>query len=137
MYETLFYVIEHAIKDACRSFSPITIMFPPRKWAYDGLAKYCCLRYGEEVAPRPHALVEDLGIDDLVGKGASVILFTNGMQDMWYGGSYRRICPIRLWRSTSRMGRITATFSKSALRMRIPMISKRVELLVEFRVVER
>ncbi|KAL3768182.1 hypothetical protein ACHAW5_007916 [Stephanodiscus triporus] len=42
-----------------------------RGWAYDGLAKYCCLQYSEEVAPRPHALVEDLGIDDLVGKGAS------------------------------------------------------------------
>ena len=68
-------------------FSPES-MFPPRKWTYDGLTKYCQLRYGEEVTPRPYALVEDFKFDDLVGNGASRILFTNGMQDMWYGGSY-------------------------------------------------
>jgi lysosomal Pro-X carboxypeptidase len=68
-------------------FSPAS-MFPPRKWTYDGLTKYCRSRYGEEVTPRPHALAEDLGFDDLVGNGASRILFTNGMQDMWIGGSY-------------------------------------------------
>ncbi len=68
-------------------FSPES-MFPSRAWTYDGLAEYCRIRYGGEVAPRPYALVEDFGIDDLVGNGASRILFTNGMQDMWSGGSY-------------------------------------------------
>ena len=68
-------------------FSPES-MFPPRKWTYEGLTEYCQLRYGKEVTPRPYALVEDFGFDDLVGNGASRILFTNGMQDMWSGGSY-------------------------------------------------
>ncbi len=68
-------------------FSPES-MFPPRAWTYEGLTEYCQLRYGDEVTPRPYALVEDLGFDDLVGNGASRILFTNGMQDMWIGGSY-------------------------------------------------
>jgi len=63
-------------------------MFPPRRWTYEGLARYCRLRYGAEVVPRPRALAEDLGFDDLVGAGASRILFTNGLQDMWSGGSY-------------------------------------------------
>ena len=68
-------------------FSPES-MFPPREWTYDRLAKYCRSRYGTEVSPRPYALVEDFGFDDLVGNGASRILFTNGMRDMWSGGSY-------------------------------------------------
>lgn len=63
-------------------------MFPPRKWTLEGLTKYCQLRYGKEVTPKPYALVNNLGFDDLVGNGASRILFTNGMQDLWSGGSY-------------------------------------------------
>ncbi|EED90887.1 hypothetical protein THAPSDRAFT_29166 [Thalassiosira pseudonana CCMP1335] len=63
-------------------------MFPKRKWTYEGLTKYCQSRYGSEVTPQPYALVEDMGFDDLVGKGASRILFTNGLQDMWSGASY-------------------------------------------------
>ena len=63
-------------------------MFPKRKWTYEGLTKYCESRYGSEVTPQPYALVEDMGFDDLVGKGASRILFTNGLQDMWSGASY-------------------------------------------------
>lgn len=38
--------------------------------------------------PQPLSLVTNLGFDDLVGLGASRILFTNGLQDMWSGGSY-------------------------------------------------
>ena len=63
-------------------------MFPPRKWTYKHLTTYCQLRYGKKVIPQPYELVKNFGFDDLVGNGASRILFTNGMQDMWYGGSY-------------------------------------------------
>lgn len=63
-------------------------MFPPRVWTYEDLTAYCQLRYGKEVVPRPYALVGEWGFDDLVRNGASRILFTNGMQDMWSGGSY-------------------------------------------------
>ena len=63
-------------------------MFPTRKWTYAALTEYCQGRYGKEVKPKPHALVAEWHFDDLVGQGASRILFTNGMQDMWSGGSY-------------------------------------------------
>ncbi|KAL7432841.1 hypothetical protein ACHAXH_006104 [Discostella pseudostelligera] len=63
-------------------------MFPPRKWTYKDLTEYCHLRYGEKVVPQPFALVRDTGFDDLVRANASHILFTNGMQDMWSGGSH-------------------------------------------------
>ncbi|KAL7530631.1 hypothetical protein ACHAXR_003601 [Thalassiosira sp. AJA248-18] len=63
-------------------------MFPTRLWTYADLTEYCQLRYGEAIIPQPLALVRNLGFDDLVKKGASYILFTNGMQDMWSGGSY-------------------------------------------------
>ncbi|KAL3782820.1 hypothetical protein ACHAWO_005733, partial [Cyclotella atomus] len=63
-------------------------MFPTRKWTYAALTEYCQGRYGKEVKPKPHALVDEWHFDDLVGQGASRILFTNGMQDMWSGGSY-------------------------------------------------
>ncbi|KAL3757170.1 hypothetical protein ACHAWU_004602 [Discostella pseudostelligera] len=63
-------------------------MFPPRKWTYKDLTEYCHLRYGEKVVPQPFALVRNTGFDDLVRANASHILFTNGMQDMWSGGSY-------------------------------------------------
>ena len=68
-------------------FSPES-MFPPRVWTYEGLTKYCQRRYSNEVTPQPYSLVADLNFDDLVGSGASRILFTNGKRDMWYGGSY-------------------------------------------------
>ena len=63
-------------------------MFPARKWTYADLTKYCQLRYGKELTPQPLALVRNLHFDDLVAAGASKILFTNGLQDMWSGGSY-------------------------------------------------
>ena len=63
-------------------------MFPPRKWSYEDLTEYCHLRYGEKVVPQPLALIRNIGFDDLEKAGASYILFTNGLQDMWSGGSY-------------------------------------------------
>ncbi|KAL9186197.1 hypothetical protein ACHAXT_005435 [Thalassiosira profunda] len=63
-------------------------MFPARKWTYESLTEYCQMRYGEEVTPQPLALSSDMGFNDLLGIGASHILFTNGLQDMWSGGSY-------------------------------------------------
>jgi hypothetical protein len=63
-------------------------MFPKRKWTYAALTDYCQSRYGEEVVPQPHALADEMGFRDLVKAGASRILFTNGLQDMWSGGSY-------------------------------------------------
>ncbi|KAL7538230.1 hypothetical protein ACHAXR_010625 [Thalassiosira sp. AJA248-18] len=63
-------------------------MFPARKWTYEDLTKYCQLRYGKELIPQPLALARNLHFDDLVKAGASNILFTNGLQDMWSGGSY-------------------------------------------------
>ena len=62
-------------------------MFPARKWTYDDLTEYCQLRYGDELVPQPLALDRNLHFDNLVGLGASRILFTNGLQDMWSGGS--------------------------------------------------
>lgn len=63
-------------------------MFPAKAWTLQGLTKYCQLRYGKDVKPQPLRLVKDLGIDDLVRQGASKILFTNGMKDLWSGGSH-------------------------------------------------
>ena len=63
-------------------------MFPYRRWTCDDLTEYCQLRYGEGVVPQPLALVRNLGFDDLARSGASRILFTNGLQDMWSGASY-------------------------------------------------
>ena len=63
-------------------------MFPKRKWTYEALTDYCQGRYGKKVTPQPFALVDDMHFDDLIAAGASRILFTNGLQDMWSGGSY-------------------------------------------------
>ena len=64
-------------------------MFPTKRWTMEDLTRYCRLRYGKDIVkPRPFALVEELGFDDLVGRNASRILFTNGMRDLWSGGSY-------------------------------------------------
>eukprot|EP00580_Thalassiosira_gravida_P006093 CAMPEP_0201631238 /NCGR_PEP_ID=MMETSP0493-20130528/5284_1 /ASSEMBLY_ACC=CAM_ASM_000838 /TAXON_ID=420259 /ORGANISM="Thalassiosira gravida, Strain GMp14c1" /LENGTH=574 /DNA_ID=CAMNT_0048102541 /DNA_START=159 /DNA_END=1883 /DNA_ORIENTATION=+ len=63
-------------------------MFPAREWTYEELTKYCQLRWGKEITPTPFALVTNLGFADLVKTGTSRILFTNGLQDMWSGGSY-------------------------------------------------
>lgn len=60
-------------------------MFPARNASYEDLTKDCQDSFG--VTPRPRELAELWGFDDLVHRGASRILFTNGVQDMWAGGS--------------------------------------------------
>jgi hypothetical protein len=63
-------------------------MFPTNHSSYENslkqLNKDCLQEFG--LAPRPHELVDEWGFDDLVARGASRILFTNGLQDMWAGG---------------------------------------------------
>ena len=63
-------------------------MFPTRIWTYEELTKYFQVWYGKELISQPLALVRNLGFNDLIKQGASRILFTNGLQDMWSGGSY-------------------------------------------------
>ena len=60
-------------------------MFPARNASYEHLTKDCRDNFG--VTPRPRELADKWGFDDLVNRGASRILFTNGVQDMWAGGS--------------------------------------------------
>ena len=63
-------------------FSPES-MFPPKAASYEYLTQHCRNRFG--VTPRPFQLVEQWQFDDLTRH--SYILFTNGMQDLWSGGS--------------------------------------------------
>jgi hypothetical protein len=60
-------------------------MFPPREWTLDWLTKHCRSRFG--VTPQPYRLVDMWGFNDLVGNGASRILFTNGLNDGWSASS--------------------------------------------------
>jgi pimeloyl-ACP methyl ester carboxylesterase len=68
-----------------------TSMFATRNSTYEeqleALKKDCYEQFGEGATPRPHELVEEWGFDDLVKQGATRILFTNGLEDMWSGGS--------------------------------------------------
>lgn len=61
-------------------------MFPYRKWTLEWLTEHCLSRF--DVTPQPKKLVNEFKFDDLVGQGASRILFTNGMNDLWSQGSY-------------------------------------------------
>lgn len=56
-------------------------MFPPRKWSLEWLSAHCHYRFG--VIPQPYRLVNLWGFNDLVSKGATRILFTNGLNDGW------------------------------------------------------
>jgi pimeloyl-ACP methyl ester carboxylesterase len=60
-------------------------MFPAHNASYEDLTKECLESFG--ITPRPRELADMWGFDDLVARGASRILFTNGAQDMWAGGS--------------------------------------------------
>ena len=62
-----------------------TCMFPAKNATYKELTRECQESFG--VTPRPRELADLWGFDDLVNRGASRILFTNGAQDMWSGGS--------------------------------------------------
>jgi len=61
-------------------------MFPYRKWTLEWLTEHCVSRF--DLVPDPYKLVKEFKFDDLVGQGASRILFTNGMNDLWSQGSY-------------------------------------------------
>ena len=63
-----------------------TSMFYPHDWTLSEQEDDCQVSFG--VSPKPGALANALGFRDLVKAGASRILFTNGLQDMWSGGSY-------------------------------------------------
>ena len=41
-----------------------------------------------DVVPDPMKLVNEFKFEGLVGQGASKILFTNGLNDLWHIGSY-------------------------------------------------
>ena len=56
-------------------------MFPKRKWTLEWLTDHCVSRFN--VVPEPRKLVDEFKFDDLVGQGATKILFTDGMNDMW------------------------------------------------------
>jgi len=57
-------------------------MFVEREWTLEWLTKHCESR-GFGVEPQPYRLVDQWGFNDLVGNGASRILFTNGLNDGW------------------------------------------------------
>jgi pimeloyl-ACP methyl ester carboxylesterase len=61
-------------------------MFPYRKWTYEWLTEHCVNRFG--VVGDPYEMVKAHHFNDLVGQGASRIIFTNGGNDMWMAGSY-------------------------------------------------
>jgi hypothetical protein len=57
-------------------------MFIEREWTLEWLTEHCASR-GFGVTPQPYHLVDKWGFNDLVGNGASRILFTNGLNDGW------------------------------------------------------
>ena len=61
-------------------------MFPYREWTLEWLTEHCLDRF--DVVPDPALLLDEFKFDDLVGQGATRILFTNGMNDLWSKGSY-------------------------------------------------
>ena len=67
-------------------------MFPEHVASYDELAGDCAERFGPGIgAPRPTELNELWHFapgPTFVSTGVTRVLFTNGMQDMWSGGSY-------------------------------------------------
>lgn len=62
-------------------------MFPEREWSLDALTKHCTNRFGEPGAPKPTRMVDQWHFDDLIGQGASRLLFTNGLADGWSADS--------------------------------------------------
>ena len=59
-------------------------MFPYRKWTYRWLTEHCMNRFG--MVGDPRGMVDKWHFDDLVGQGATRILFTNGENDIWIHG---------------------------------------------------
>lgn len=56
-------------------------MFAAREWSLEWLTDHCQRRFG--VTPQPYRLVDKWGFNDLKARGASRILFTNGLNDGW------------------------------------------------------
>ena len=56
-------------------------MFPAREWSLEWLTDHCQRRFG--VTPQPYHLVTKWDFNDLKARGASRILFTNGLNDGW------------------------------------------------------
>mmetsp|Transcript_39287 Transcript_39287/g.57798 ORF Transcript_39287/g.57798 Transcript_39287/m.57798 type:complete len:525 (-) Transcript_39287:244-1818(-) len=63
-------------------------MFPKRLWSINWLTNHCWNRYA--IVPKPYLLVEKWGFNDLVSRGASRILFTNGLNDGWSVGAIKQ-----------------------------------------------
>jgi len=67
-------------------------MFLESEATYEDLARDCADSFGRDVVPRPTELNDRWhfapGVDLVNVANASRILFTNGLQDMWSGGSY-------------------------------------------------
>ena len=61
-------------------------MFPHREWTLEWLTQHCLERF--DVIPDPYKLVREFKFTDLVGQGATRILFTNGLNDLWSAGAY-------------------------------------------------
>lgn len=61
-------------------------MFPYREWTLEWLTQHCMDVF--DVVPDPLKLVQEYKFTDLVEQGATRILFTNGMNDLWSKGSY-------------------------------------------------
>lgn len=56
-------------------------MFPRRDWTIEWLTNHCWRRF--KLVPQPRHLLDEFGFDELVERGASQILFTNGANDGW------------------------------------------------------
>jgi lysosomal Pro-X carboxypeptidase len=61
-------------------------MFPDRQWSYEWVTEHCRNRFG--TVGQLGRLRDKYRFDDLVGIGATRILFANGGNDMWLPGSY-------------------------------------------------
>jgi GNAT superfamily N-acetyltransferase len=61
-------------------------MFPYRKWSIEWLTHHCLERFN--VTPKPFELVNEWKFNNLAKQGATRILFTNGLNDLWSAGSY-------------------------------------------------
>nr|XP_043626103.1 lysosomal Pro-X carboxypeptidase [Erigeron canadensis] len=63
-------------------------MFPPSSYNYTAFVEHCENRYG--VTPRPHQITTEyggIGIEKVLKRSGSNIIFSNGMQDPWSRGS--------------------------------------------------
>jgi Serine carboxypeptidase S28 len=67
------------------SFSEVS-MFPDRQWSYEWVTEHCRNRFG--TVGQLGRLRDKYHFDDLVGIGATRILFVNGGNDLWLPGSY-------------------------------------------------